>query len=224
MSARGIVLAIFTSISFVSIQAQEFVRMNHALKVEMGLPIAVYNPAFKEFIQGVAYSHVNYNYRILGNAPISPTAGIGISANYLDVANYKIVGLNQGGLLSYGGNVSLGAEIIHDEALISNFHVRGGYFIMDSRNKQTPTNISYFSRFQHIFLEPGASLTIMLDERQGFSFHVSYTFRDMKFNRQHLMVAELPGFVNSELGGIAGNLNFGFGYTLYLQKPKNTPE
>jgi hypothetical protein len=224
MNTSRSILIISMLAALLNVSAQDFVRMNHALKVEAGLPIAVYNPAFKEFVQGVAFTHINYQYRVFGNDKFSPTVGLGLSGNYLDIANYKIVGLNQGGLFSYGGNISFGAEIIHDETLISNFHIRGGYFMMESRNKQTPTNIPYFSKFEHIFIEPGASLTIMLDERQGFSFHASYTFRDMKFNKHHLMIAELPGFVTSNLGGITGHLNFGFGYTMYLQKPKNTPE
>jgi len=204
--------------------SQDFVRMNHALRIELGLPVVIHNPAFKEFIQGVAFSHINYQYRILGNAKVSPTVGLGISANYLDVANYKIVGLNLGGLFSYGGHMKLGAEFIHDDTFITSLDLRAGYFIMESRNNQTPNEIKYFNRFQHFFIEPGASLTIMLDERQGFSFHASYTVRDMKFNAHHLMLSELPGFVNANLGAISGHLNFGVGYKLYLQKSSNTPE
>jgi hypothetical protein len=205
-------------------QAQEFVRMNHAFHAEIGLPIAVYNPAFKEFIQGVATSNILYQYRLRGNDKFSPTIGFVASVNYLEVANFKIVGLNQGGLFSYGGGLSIGAEYIHDETLISNLQVRGGYYLMESRNKQTPDNIAFYNRFGHLYIEPNYGLTVMLDDRQGFTFNVSYTFRDLKFDRQHLMINELPGFSGINQGGISGHLNFSFGYKLFLQKPSKTLE
>ena len=212
-----IILLVMSAQSYI-VRGQDFVKMNHALRAEIGLPVVIHNPAFKEFVQGVAFAHVNYQYRLMGNARFSPTVGLGISANYLDVANFKIVGLNQGGLFSYGGHLQLGVEFIHDESFISSFDVRAGYFFMESRNKQTPTDIKYFNRFQHFFIEPGYSFTIMADERQGFSFHASYAIRDIKFNAHHLMLSELPGFVNANLGAIGGHLNFGIGYKLYLQK------
>jgi hypothetical protein len=221
---KFIFLCIGMILNYLPLLAQDFASMKHALKVELGLPIAQTNPAFKEFIQGVAYTHINYQYRFMGNAKFSPIAGAGFSSNYLDVANYKIVGINQGGLFSYGGNIKLGAEIIHDENKVVDYHVKAGYLLMESRNKQTPTDIKYFGKFSHFFIEPGVNFTLMIDEYQGFSFNVSYMFRDMKFNAHHLMINELPGFVNANLGGITGQLNFGFGYTLYLNKPKKIQE
>ncbi len=220
---RFVVFSLFLTLSS-GVYTQDFVSMKHALKVELGLPSAQTNEAFKEFIQGVAYSHVSYQYRMRGNAKWSPVFGLGISGNYFDVANYKIVGINQGGLLSYGGHGKLGLEIIHDENKIVDYHVKFGYFRMESMNKQTPDNISYRATFEHIFVEPSVNFTLMLDERQGVSFNVGYTFRDMKFKNYHLMINELPGFVGAPLNGITGNINFGFGYTLYLQKPKNPME
>lgn len=215
-------LTVFMVVVSCSMHAQDFASLRHALKVELGLPIVQTNPAFKDFVQGVAYAHVNYQYRFMGNAKFSPVGGLGFSTNYLDVANYKIVGLNQGGLFSYGGNLKLGAEIIHDENKIVDYHVKLGYFMMQSRNKQTPQDISFYKQFQHFFIEPGVNFTLMIDEYQGFSFNVSYTFRDMKFKSHHLMINELPGYVNADLGGISGHLNFGFGYTLYLNKPNKS--
>lgn len=204
--------------------SQEFVSMKHALKVELGLPSAQTNEAFKEFVQGIAYMHVGYQYRILGNEKLSPVVGAGFSTNYLEVANYKIDGLNQGGLFSYGGYGKLGLEVIHDENKIVDYHVKFGYYRMESMNKQTPQNISYRGTFQHLFLEPSVNFTLMMDERQGVSFNVGYTFRDMRFRDFHLMIDELPGYVNAPLNAITGHINFGFGYTLYLQKPKNPME
>jgi len=206
------------------VSAQDIVSMKHALKVEIGLPSAQTNKAFKEFIQGVAYAHINYQYRFLGNEKLSPIFGLGLSGNYLDVANYKIVGLNQGGLLSWGGNGKLGLEVIHDENIIVDYHVKTGYFFMESMNKQTPENISYRSRFQHLFVEPGVNFTLMLDDRQGVSFNISYTIRNMVFSNESVLVSELPGFAGQPFTGRTGHINFGFGYTLYLQKPKNTME
>lgn len=218
MNTKLFCLSLAFALSLFHARGQEFASMKHALKIELGLPIAQTNPAFKEFIQGVVYTHINYQYRFLGNDKFSPIAGIGISSNYLDVANYKIVGLNQGGLFSYGGNLKLGAEIIHDENKVVDYHVKLGYFLMDSKNKQGLADVQFSNKFQHFFIEPGVNFTLMIDEYQGFSFNVSYTFRDMKFNAHHLMLSELPGYVNAGLGGISGHLNFGFGYTLYLNK------
>ncbi len=204
--------------------AQDMVSMKHALKVEIGLNSAQTNKAFKEFIQGVAYAHVNYQYRFLGNNKLSPVFGLGISGNYLDVANYKIVGLNQGGLLSLGGHGKVGLEIVHDENIIVDYHVKTGYFFMESMNLQTPQNTRYSKRFQHFFVEPGINFTLMLDDRQGVSFNLSYTVRNMIFSNETLIVDELPGFASEPFSGRTGHINFGFGYTLYLQKPKNTME
>jgi hypothetical protein len=204
--------------------SQEFVKMKHALKVEIGLPSAQTNRAYKEFIQGVAYGHVNYQYRIFGNDKWSPVLGLGISANYMDVANYKIVGLNQGGLSSYGGNAKLGVEIIHDENKIVDYHMKLGYFNMLSVNRQTNQNIQKRATFQDFFIEPGVNFSLMIDERQGVSFNLSYTVRSIRFNETHLMISELPGFVGANLNGRTGHINFGFGYTLYLQKPINDIE
>lgn len=201
--------------------SQDLVSMKHALKVEMGLPSAQTNRAYKEFIQGVAYGHVNYQYRMFGNDKWSPVFGLGISANYMDVANYKINGLNQGGLTSYGGNAKLGVEIIHDENKIVDYHIKLGYLNMLSINRQTNQNIQKRATFADFFLEPGVNFTLMLDERQGVSFNLSYTIRNIRFNETHLMITELPGFVGANLNGRTGHINFGFGYTLYIQKPKN---
>lgn len=224
MNTKLFCLSVAFALSLFHARGQEFASMKHGLKIELGLPIAQTNPAFKEFIQGVVYTHINYQFRFLGNDKFSPIAGIGISSNYLDVANYKIVGLNQGGLFSYGGNLKLGAEIIHDDNKVVDYHVKLGYFLMDSKNKQGLTDIPFSNKFQHFFIEPGVNFTLMIDEYQGFSFNVSYTFRDMKFNEHHLMISELPGYANANLRGITGHLNFGFGYTLYLNKQKNSQE
>lgn len=223
-SMKKIVLLALIFLSYMPLNAQDFVSMKHALKVELGLPSAQTNKAFKEFIQGVAYAHVNYQYRFMGNAKLSPILGLGLSGNYLDVANYKIVGLNQGGLLSLGGNAKLGLEIIHDDNIIVDYHIKTGYFLMQSMNKQTPENIAYSKRFEHLFFEPGINFTLMLDDRQGVSFNISYTIRNMIFSQEKLMVDELPGFAGQAFTGRTGHVNFGFGYTLYLQKPKNNLE
>lgn len=219
-----VITVIFFSIFVSNINAQEFVSMKHALKVELGLPSAQTNEAYKDFIQGVAYSHVSYQYRIFGNNKLSPIFGAGISANYFDVANYKIVGLNQGGLFSYGLHGKMGLEVIHDENKIMDYHLKFGYFMMESSNRQGTDNVLKKSQHQHFFVEPSINFSFMLDERQGVSFNVGYTFRDMKFKSFHLMMNELPGYASANLNGITGNINFGFGYTLYLQKPKNTVE
>jgi hypothetical protein len=224
MNTKLFCLSLAFALSLFHARGQEFASMKHGLKIELGLPIAQTNPAFKEFIQGVVYTHINYQYRFLGNDKFSPIAGIGISSNYLDVANYKIVGLNQGGLFSYGGFGKVGLEVIHDENKIVDYHVKMGYFFMDSRNKQTPNNIAFSSSHQHLFIEPGVNFSLMLDDRQGVSFNVSYTLRDMRFRSFHLMIPELPGFVGANLNGLTGHINFGFGYTLYLQKPKDALE
>jgi hypothetical protein len=206
------------------LKSQEFVNMKHALKVELGLPNAQTNAAYKEFIQGVAYMHINYQYRFLGNDKLSPIFGLGLSGNYMDVANYKIVGLNQGGLTSYGIHSKIGLEVIHDENKIVDYHVKFGYFMMESINKQGVNNTVFRSTHRHLFIEPGVNFSLMLDERQGVSFNVSYTMRDMKFKDFHLMLDELPGFGTANLNGITSHINFGFGYTLYLQKPKDSVE
>jgi len=199
-------------------QSQDFVTMRHALKVELGLPIVQTNPAFKEFIQGVVYTNINYQYRFLENNKFSPILGVGFSLNYLDVANFKIIGLNQGGLFSYAPLIKIGAEIIHQDNIIVDYHFKIGYSFMESQNKQTPANMVFSSMHEHWMIEPGINFTLMIDDRQGFSFNASYTFRDIKFNAYHLMLDELPGFQANQLGGISSHLNFGFGYTLYLQK------
>lgn len=207
-------------------RAQEKANLTHALKIELGLPITQTNAAYKEFTQGIGYVHANYQYRTLKNNKISPIVGIGISSSYMMVANYKINTINQGGLFSYGGMGKIGMEIQHDDDIIVDYHVKGGYLLMNSRNKKGTINDEkiYTRNYAHFFIEPGINLTYMVSETSGFSFNVSYTFRDMKFKAHHLIVSELPGFGTTNLNGISSHLNFGFGYTLYLNKSKNVSD
>ena len=88
MNTKLFCLSLAFALSLFHARGQEFASMKHGLKIELGLPIAQTNPAFKEFIQGVVYTHINYQYRFLGNDKFSPIAGIGISSNYLDVARF----------------------------------------------------------------------------------------------------------------------------------------
>jgi hypothetical protein len=202
------------------------INYTHALKVELGLPITQTNKAYKEFTQGIGYTNINYQYRLFKNDKVSPIMGLGISSNYMMVQNFKINNFNSGGLLSYGGFGKIGVEIRHDENIFVDYHVKGGYYFMHSRNKQgTTTNESLFIRdFQHFYIEPGINFTVMVNETSGFSFNTSYTFRDMKFKAHHLAIAELPGFVTANLNGIASHLNFAFGYTLYINKKSKSTD
>lgn len=222
MKKAVVLLALLFSLK--TYYAQDFASMKHAMKVELGLPQALTNAAFKEFFHGIVYSHISYQYRAMGNNKLSPVFGLGLSGNYLDIANYKIVGLNQGGLLSYGGHGKIGLEVIHDESIIVDYHLKAGFLFMESINKQGNDNIRFRETFQHGFIEPGINFTYMLDDRQGVSFNVSYSIRNFRFDETHLMFNELPGFVNADLSRRTGHINFGFGYTLYLQKPKSTLE
>ena len=220
---KAVVLLTFM-FSLKTYYAQDFVSMKHAMKVELGLPQALSNAAFKEFFHGIVYSHISYQYRAMGNNKLSPVFGVGMSGNYLDIANYKIVGINKGGLLSYGGHAKIGLEVIHDESIIVDYHVKAGYFLMQSINNQGNDDIRFRETFQHVFFEPGINFTYMLDDRQGVSFNVSYSIRNFRFNERYLMFHELPGFVGADLSRRTGHINFGFGYTLYLQKPKSNLE
>lgn len=200
--------------------AQNFGNMKHGLVVNVGIPNVQTNQAFKNFVQGVVFSEINYQYRILGNEMNSPTAGIGFSANYLDVENFKIVGLNEGGLFSYGAFAKVGFERIMSEKTVFEFDLKGGYYFMESSNLQTPENIQFRSSHRHLFMQAGINYTLMVDDRQGFSFNISYNLRDMRFKPFHLMVPEFPGFSGDPLNGLSSHINFGFGYKVYLQKPK----
>jgi len=215
----SLLFLVLTSVSTLSF-AQSFGNMKHGLVVNLGIPNVQTNRAFKDFVQGVVFANLNYQYRILGNETYSPTAGIGFSSSYLDVENFKIVGLNEGGLFSYGAYAKLGFESILSENMIMEFDTQFGYFFMQSSNLQTPQNIQFRSSHQHLFIQPGINYTLMVDERQGFSFNISWTLRDMRFNAYHLMVDELPGFSNISLNGLSSHINFGFGYKVFLQKPK----
>jgi outer membrane protein W len=222
MKTRILAFTICLALSPILIWAQEKANLTHALKIELGLPITQSNPAFKDLTQGIGYTNINYQYRMLKNNKVSPIVGLGFSSSYIMVTNYKIIDINQGGLFSYGGMGKLGVEIKHDDEFIVDYHVKGGYLFMNSRNKQGAVNNETLNirNFEHFFIEPGINFTYMISETSGFSFNVSYIFRDMKFKAHHLALSELPSFANANLNGISSHLNFGFGYTLYLNKGK----
>jgi hypothetical protein len=210
---------------FSNVHGQESVNFKHALNIELGLPLTIHNEAFAEFTEGVFHNNINYQYRFKNNGKLSPIVGLGTSINYLTIKNYKIVGLNRGGLFSYGGFAKFGFESKNDDFTMD-YHVKAGYYFMNSRNRQGPIDADqvFVRNYEHFFIEPGINFTYLIDEISGFTFGLSYTIRDMKFKSHHLALGELPGFANAPLNGITGQININFGYKIYLNKPRRSSD
>lgn len=196
-------------------KAQQIVPKS-SFNIELGLPSAMGNKAFRTIMQGLVNVGTYYQRAL----PNSLAFGIGARYTFFEVNQFKTPEALDGGLHSVGGFVKVSREKFHSDRFGTDMGVKVGYtknFISTDLNKKMGQNPQ---SFEATYIEPCIGLILTSDEFTSYRLHIGYAFQGFGFNPTRLGTLMDGGYDASSFGKPTNYLVVGFGYTHYF-KPKS---
>lgn len=222
---RGVV-KIFVALSICS---SVFGQMEpkHTFTVELGMPVPVANKSFR-VMSGIVALAPYYQYRL----PNSLAFGAGVNFHYLQVNKFKVPSSEpaMGGMYSGGIFVKVGHEKFHNERFATDLGVKIGY---SQTYFDTDFNDSIYGAPQKtnsITISPTLGLILNVDEYSSYRLTIGYAIQGFGFSPQRLGISSNAGYLNgmvfdpNTFNKPTQYLIFGFGFTHYFSKEKNTGE
>lgn len=192
------------------------IEPKHTFNVELGLPNAMTNKPFGDFMQGLVNVAPYYQFRLKNSIAF----GAGVRYAYFGVNQFKVPQKTIGGMHSFGTFVKVSHEKFHTDRFSTDLGVKVGYtqnYFSTNRNdtlNQNPYKVV------SILIEPTAEFSLMADEQVSYSLIISYAFQGFAFKPNMIGLETFGGYDQSEFKRVSSYLTVGFGFTYYF-KDKN---
>lgn len=185
----------------------------HSLNVDVGLPVALQNSSFKQYMQGMIYFCPNYHFTFKNFL----TIGAGFNYNYFWI-NHVLTSdsKNLGGIHSPGIFFRVGYEKFYTDRYGLDINVKIGQskLIFDSDYNR---KLSKLPTKNVVFIQPSIAFVVTADDRSSYKWILSYTFENYNFNPTLLGFPK--GVLNaSDNSTFTKYLSVGFGYTYYIKQ------
>lgn len=197
------------------VKAQQ-IEPKHTFNVELGLPNAMTNKPFGDYMQGLVNVAPYYQFRLKNSIAF----GSGIRYAYFGVNQFKVLQKTLGGMHSFGAFLKVSHEKFHTDRFSTDLGVKFGYtqnYFVTNRNdslNQNPYQVN------SILIEPTAEFSLVADEQVAYSLIVSYAFQGFAYKPNMIGLQTLGGYDQSEFQRVTSYLTIGFGFTYYF-KDKN---
>ena len=197
------------------VKAQQ-IEPKHTFNVELGLPNAMTNKPFGDYMQGLVNVAPYYQFRLKNSIAF----GSGIRYAYFGVNQFKVPQKTLGGMHSFGAFLKVSHEKFHTDRFSTDLGVKFGYtqnYFVTNRNdslNQNPYQVN------SILIEPTAEFSLVADEQVAYSLIVSYAFQGFAYKSNMIGLQTLGGYDQSEFQRVTSYLTIGFGFTYYF-KDKN---
>ncbi len=184
-----------------------------SMTLEVGLPIALKNNIFKQYMQGMIEISPTYHYTFKNFL----TIGGGINYNYFWI-NHVLTSdsKNLGGIQSIGGFVRIGYEKFYTDRYGIDVNVKIGpsklIFDTDYNRK-----LDKLPSLNVLTIEPSVAFVVTADEQSSYRWIVSYA--NQKYDFKSSLLGFAPGKLNTNpTSSITQFLTVGFGYTYYIKQ------
>lgn len=203
------------------------IEPKHTFTIELGMPVPVANQSFR-VMSGIVALSPYYQYRL----PNSLTFGAGLNFHYLQINKTKVPSSEPavGGMYSGGVFLKVGHEKFHNERFATDIGMKVGY---SQTYFDTDFNDSIYGAPQKtnsITISPTLGLILNVDEFSSYRLTIGYAFQGFGFSPQRLGISTNSSYLNGVVYDPATFNNptqyfiFGFGFTHYFSKNKNTGE
>lgn len=184
----------------------------HTLNVELGLPVAFKNKAFKGIMQGLVNVSPSYQFCLDNHLAF----GAGFRFTRFTVNEFNTPSQIHGGMNSMGPFLKFGHEKFHTNRFATDIGVKYGYtfntFSTDSLKSQNMNP----ERTQSGFLEGTIGLILTADEFNSYRWIFSYAIYGFGFKPWQVGVTGDAGYDPSGFDVATQFFTFGFGYTYYI--------
>jgi hypothetical protein len=185
----------------------------HSFSLEVGLPVALKNNYFKQYVQGMIYISPYYHYSFKNYL----TAGIGLDYNYFWI-NHVFTNdpKNLGGIQSIGSFMRFGFEKFYTDRYGLDLNIKLGQssLIFDTDKNRKLGKLPSLNVFT---VEPSIGFVVTADDRSSYRWVVSYTTQKYDF-RPTLLGFTKDNSSNNESSSYTNFLSVGFGYTYYIKQ------
>lgn len=186
--------------------------------VELTLPGASANPAFKDIMQGLANVSVFYQYSFLFHMNV----GAGVRYALFTVDEFAVPSPIYGNMQSGTAFIKLGYDKFHSDRFATDFGVKLGYteaFFSTDVNKENGVNPVRASSGN---IESTVGLILTADERNSYRLVLGYGFQGFGFQPSMIGLQSNEGYDPSDFNKITQYFMLGFGYTYYFGQKSST--
>lgn len=185
----------------------------HSINLDVGLPVALKNSSFKQYMQGMIYLCPRYHFTFKNFL----TLGGGLNYNYFWI-NHVVTSdsKNLGGIQSIGGYVSIGYEKFYTDrfGIDVNLKIGQSKLIFDTDYNR---KLSKLPALNVLSIQPSVAFVVTADDHSSYKWVLSYTNENYNFNSTYLGFPS--GTLNSsDNSSFTKYLSVGFGYTYYIKQ------
>lgn len=209
----------FLTATFICITVLSFsqkIEPKFTVNIELGLPNATVNEAYKDIMQGLASGAVYGQYSF----PFHLNVGAGARYSLFTVNEFSVPDELYGQIHSALGFVKIGYDKFHTERFATDFGIKIGYgqnIISTDVNKEVGTGIV---RLNSTYVEPGVGFILSVDQWNSFRLHLGYNFLGYGFKPQLLGLTSDENWDPNDYDKLTQSFVIGFGYTYYINKDK----
>jgi hypothetical protein len=193
--------------------AQVFER-KHTFNIELGLPNAFSNKAFKNIMQGLVSVAPYYQFALKNNF----IAGAGLRYSYFAINEFKVPTAVSGGVHSGGIFLKAGWEKFHNERFATDLSLKFGYdqnYFTSDRGDSLGKSIL---QVNSTYLEPSVGFILTVDEFSSYRLFISYAFQGFGYKPSMIGLETFGGCDPKEFNRTTSFLIVGFGFTHYFKK------
>ncbi len=179
---------------------------------ELGLPVELANPAFKEIMQGLVGASA-YMQRKL---PLDLNVGLGVKYSYFKINEFSIPEPVFGGMHTGAAYGKIGWGKFHNDRFATDFGLKIGYaqnYYDTDVNKLLSVNPVVQAAFYTEFV---TSLILTADEKNSYRWIIGYGSFGRGFNPADIGIQSNEGYDPETFARRTQYLIVGFGYTYYL--------
>lgn len=209
----------FVTVIFLLLSIGSFgqkIEPKFTLNVEIGLPNATVNEAYKDIMQGLVTVSPYGQYSF----PFHLNVGAGARYSLFTVNEFSVPDELLGRIHSFGGFVKLGYDKFHTERFATDFGVKIGYgqnLIDTDLNQESGNGIV---RINSSYIEPGVGFILSVDQWNSFRLYLGYSFMGYGFSPQLLGLTSDESWDPNDYDKLTQAFTIGFGYTYYINKDK----
>lgn len=209
---KHLLIILFASCFWSTATAQKAFSPKFTYIVELGLPIAASNVAFKDVMQGLVSVGTYQQYSF----PFHLNVGLGLKYSYFAIDEFSVPTPVYGGIHTGTAFIKIGYDKFHNDRFATDFGFKIGYaenFISSDLNEKAGVNPF---RIQSSYVEPMLGLILTANPRNSYRFNLGYAFQGFSFKPVMLGLESNGDFDESKLENIMQYISVGFGYTLYI--------
>lgn len=211
---KGVILVIF--LTFIQGVDAQKVEPKFTYTIELGLPNAMVNRAYKDIMQGLGSFTTYGQYSF----PFHLNVGAGARYSFFTVNEFSVPDEVSGQIHSAHGFVKIGYDKFHTERFATDFSVRIGYgqnIINTDLNKDSGVGLV---KINSSMIEPNVGFILTVDQWNSFRMHLGYNIMGYGFSPQLLGLTSNEGWDPADYNKLTQSFVIGFGYTYYFNKDK----